>query len=81
MILVEGFKRWFNHAKRKDRRIYYLGHLAMDRGPESRDQKTHEQTEVAHLARYVFDLAERGLVLIHQRRITDDIYVYTAVKL
>ena len=68
VILAERFKRRFAQADYGVPFPYYEGHLAVDRGPGSKDQRSSAQNEVHLLAECVRGLVDERRASVHQKR-------------
>lgn len=79
-MTVGEFQRWFRHAKRGDRRCYYRGYLARDRGG-NKDTRLPEQEPVEQLANAVMAFVDRGAARVTQKRHGPGAYEYFVMKL
>lgn len=75
-----AFVDWLVDAKPGDMLAYYRGHLAFDRDPLQSKLGEFRRLKLNHLADRVMETCERKQVLLVQRRIGKDDWLYLAIR-
>ena len=75
-----AFVDWLVDAKQGDMLAYYRGHLAFDRDPLQSGLGEFRRLKLNHLADRVMETCERKQVLLVQRRIAKDDWLYLAIR-
>jgi len=75
-----AFVDWLVDAKHGDKLAYYRGHLAFDRDPLQSGLGEFRRLKLNHLVDRVMETCERKHVLIVQRRIAKDDWLYLAIR-
>ena len=75
-----AFIDWLVDAKTGDMLAYYRGHLAFDRDPQQSKLGEFRRLKLTHLADRVMETCERKQVLLVQRRIGKDDWLYLAIR-
>ena len=75
-----AFVDWLVDAKTGDMLAYYRGHLAFDRDPLQSTLGEFRRLKLTHLADRALECCERGQVLLVQRRVDKNDWVYLAIR-
>lgn len=75
-----AFVDWLVDAKTGDMLAYFRGHLAFDRDPQQSKLGEFRRSKLAHLADRVMETCERKQVLLVQRRIGKNDWLYLAIR-
>ena len=75
-----AFVDWLVDAKTGDMLAYYRGHLAFDRDPQQSKLGEFRRSKLTHLADRVMETCERKQVLLVQRRIGKEDWLYLAIR-
>jgi len=75
-----AFVDWLVDAKHGDTLAYYRGHLAIDRDPLQSTLSEFRRLKLTHLADRALECCERGQVLLVQRRVEKNDWVYLAIR-
>jgi hypothetical protein len=79
-ISEADFAAWVEKAKPGARIVYHEGYLGADRFPGPTHFAAHQRRELGRVADLALALAEKGLLLLAQRRIDADRVAYLAIK-
>ena len=74
------FVDWLVDAEPGDTIAYYRGHLAYDRDPQQSKLGEFRRRKLTHLADRAMECCERNQVLLVQRRIGKEDWVYLAIR-
>ena len=75
-----AFVDWLIDAKPGAALAYYRGHLAFDRDPQQSKLGEFRRRKLTHLADRAMECCERNQVLLVQRRIGKEDWVYLAIR-
>ena len=75
-----AFVDWLVDAKTGDTLAYYRGHLAFDRDPLQSTLGEFRRLKLTHLADRALECCERGQVLLVQRRVDKNEWLYLAIR-
>mgnify|MGYP003133407685 CR=1 FL=1 len=79
-MIVDQFNEWLLVSSAGDVTEYYTGLLAKDSGPFADKLIDRPAATLRELAATVYAAAEEGLILLTQKRLGEDEYVYLATK-
>lgn len=80
-LLALKFRQWLRTARKGDRRAYYAGHIAKDRGDDTAPRaQNSSQKAVSVLANCAMTASERGEVSLSQTRIGPNTWAYCATR-
>lgn len=75
-----AFVDWLVDADAGGTLAYYRGHLAFDRDPQQSTLGEFRRLKLSHLADRAMECSERKQVLLVQRRMGKDDWVYLAIR-
>ena len=79
-ISEADFTAWVEKARPGAQVVYHEGYLGADRFPGPTHFAVHQRHELCRVADLALALAEKGLLLLAQRRLDADRVAYLAIK-